>query len=163
MYLILAFIYGFVAAAAALLIETMLGIVSGNTVIVETVPLIRNAALPLLMVGTAAVIEELSKWVFLRQFDVRFRGHGTAPSRLLFGSLFGLGFASLELVLISSFFSLVPQNFLSFIGIASLHITTSVCFAYALLGPLPPARLKTWGLILGLSLLHTAYNVCLLL
>lgn len=111
-----------------------------------------------------ASIEEGVRFVFLRQFILRFRIDSVITpfiEKVLLGIAFGLGFASLEIFLILGSKHIAPT--VPLIGIALLHITMSTLFSFLLLrSPLP--KLLPILLTLGLTLmLHTGYNLAVLL
>lgn len=142
-------VYGFFAASAALLVEILVGASSPAS----------TPSLPpgVLFIILAASIEEGSKWLFLRQFHLRYGTVLTPPALLLAGILFGVGFSMLELLLITAGFKALA--WFPLFGILSLHLLTSLAFALYLLGPARHTLLRTIGLSLGMVALHTLYNL----
>lgn len=146
-------IYGFLAAGAALLLE----VVFGGFIFPET-------TFPLIGAGfivVAALIEEGSKWIFFRQFHHRYHEHLTKSHPFTFGLLFGAGYAILEILLIWLGFKSSSATFLPIMGILALHLLTSLFFAYYLFRLAKRVLHHTISLLLGMTVLHAAYNLFL--
>lgn len=145
-------IYGFLAAAAALLLEVMAGSFTSSL----------SAVTPsVAFVLIAAFIEEGSKFVFFRQFARRFHKELEFPNGFLLGLLFGLGFSLVEFGLIFSGFkawALFPV-----LSIVALHLLTSLFFAFYLFRPVPGTRFHTLSLLGGMVAIHAAFNLFVLL
>ncbi len=132
---IASFIYGALAAGAALLSEGIIlaGLLSG----------------PLLFV-LGACIEESLKLLFLIQWQRRFP-LGTLP-HLLAATLLGAGFASVELWLAA------PPTLSITLALALVHIVTSVVLSLGTRsGQL--AILLRGSVLLAAIVLHTVYNL----
>lgn len=164
------YIFGLLAAFLALIIE----IVSAISPITVKLDSARHVGLlaeyfltwagiiPLVLI---AAIEEVARYTFLRQFVRRFRV-SDAPfgltEKLLLGTIFGLGFASLEAFLILEGQDHNPSG-LQLTGIVLLHVCMSILFSFLLLKSSTPKLFHTL-FTLGLAiLLHTAYNLGILL
>lgn len=153
MYSPLLLIYGFLAAAAALLFE----IAIGSLFPPETALSFGGVT----FIIVAAFFEESSKWIFFRQFYVRYHEYLSQPAPFTFGLLFGTGFALLETLLIWFGLKSSPFTLLPLLGIISLHLLTSLFFAYYLFRLTPRVLHHTLSLILGMTVLHAAYNLFL--
>lgn len=116
-----------------------------------------------LAIAGIAAIEEISKYVFLRQYALRFSAHiePALTASIVLGALFGIGFAAIEIVIAAAM--TVPYSPLPFLATASIHITTSVAFAVFLLTPATPRRFSAPWLIVSAILLHALYNLYILL
>lgn len=111
----------------------------------------------------AALFEEISKYLFLRQYTFRYLENTLINTRnaLMFGTLFGSGFASVELVLILN--SSYPSAALPLIGIALLHILTSLLFTLYLFHYSLRRPLFALYPLLTAILLHMLYNMAIFL
>lgn len=117
-----------------------------------------------------ACIEEASKYIFLRQYSLRFfpRAGTSFNNSFILGTLFGLGFALLETLFVlntSTFHSsfTVP-------GILGVHIATSIAFALFLFSSSTPSpqepKKRQFGALSLIStalIFHTLYNLTILL
>lgn len=118
--------------------------------------------LPLILL---AGIEESIRFVFLRQYIIHFRVGDelfSLKEKILLGLAFGVGFSSLEafLILNGSDWRLVGPEFS---GIIILHTAMSLVFSFLLLKHPASKRLITL-LVIGLAIvLHTLYNLGILL
>lgn len=110
----------------------------------------------------AALFEEIAKYLFLRQYALRYLEQITLPTQetLLLGALFGGGFALVELTLILG--SSDPHSFLPLLGIGILHILTSLFFAFFLFHRSLNRPLFAPCPILIAALLHMGYNMGIL-
>lgn len=112
----------------------------------------------------AAIIEELSKYIFLKQYakQLVMTFPFTVTKAVVLGSSFGLGFAILELFLMSYKLQIATIPFWAIFGSASLHIITSIIFAIFLF--FCPSRTlcqKRFTNLLAIALaifLHILYN-----
>ncbi len=165
---IISFLFGILAASFALLSELFLASFSSAPVILENT---FSFSVFLIILGIA-FIEEASKYVFLRQYARRFLLQARTPLKnsVLPGALFGLGFASLEMIFAVNAFTLVPS--LPLLGTAGLHMATSIAFAMFLCSSAAPLRSSLIGaqrrfltayLITTAVLLHTLYNMYILI
>lgn len=111
----------------------------------------------------AALFEEVSKYLFLRQYAFRYIESVTLSTQEIFvlGTLFGMGFAIVELALIVG--GSDPYSFLPLLGIALLHSITSLLFAFSLFRYSLSRRLFVLYCILAAIFLHMAYNIAILL
>lgn len=141
------FLYGFLAGCAGLLIQTLLIVLFGQ-----------DAALTqpaLVFVIAAAAVEEFMKFGFLIQAIRRFGSQITLVS----ASLFGLGFASVEIGLFLSSGWNQPLTALPLPGLNILfHILTAVALA-ACLRRFSPRHPLAWGTLGLATLLHALYNL----
>lgn len=153
MYSPLLLIYGFLAAGAALLLE----VVFGGFIHPETTFSLIGAV----FIVIAAFVEEGSKWIFFRQFHHHYHEHLTKSNPFTFGLLFGTGYAILEILLIWLGFKPSSLAFLPIIGILALHLLTSLFFAYYLFRLAKRVLHHTLSLLLGMTILHAAYNLFL--
>lgn len=110
-----------------------------------------------------ALIEETSKYLFLRQYALRYLKDSLASLRgaLLLGILFGLGFSSLEIALTVS--AGEAASFFAPAGIAVIHILTSLGFAAYLFHFSPRRPFFAPFLILAATFLHALYNMAVFL
>lgn len=117
-----------------------------------------------------ACIEEASKYIFLRQYSLRFfpRAGTSFNSSIILGTLFGLGFALLEILFVLHTPTL-PSSF-TLPGILGVHIATSVAFALFLFSSSTPSpqepKKRQFGalsLISAAIIFHTLYNLTILL
>lgn len=139
---VLALIYGFLAAAAALLLETLSG---------SFIPSFRLISFLL-----PALLEEGSKWIVFRQLRIHLEKSLVPSSPFFLGLLFGLGFSSIEVGLILWNTHLPPLFSLG--GIVLVHIITSLFFAYYLFRLAPRTLFHTLFLIGLMTLFHASYN-----
>ncbi|MFZ2299812.1 MAG: PrsW family glutamic-type intramembrane protease [Candidatus Moraniibacteriota bacterium] len=164
MLAILAILFGILAAGSALIAELLIASFSPVPITLEgTFSFVVFFAI----VGIA-LIEEIVKYVFLRQYVRRFFAQETPSLKasLSLGTLFGLGFAAPEIYLATGVFQSFPL--LAFPSILAVHIMTSVAFALFLFSSSPrftgPKRqLLVFSLIAAAVLLHTLYNTYVLL
>ncbi|MDO8566063.1 MAG: PrsW family glutamic-type intramembrane protease [Candidatus Moranbacteria bacterium] len=117
-----------------------------------------------------AFIEETTKYIFLRQYSLRFfaRGGTSFNHSLILGTLFGLGFAILETLFVLNTSTL--HSSFAVPGILGLHIATSIAFALFLFSPSnsspqePKKRqFGSLSLISAALVFHTLYNLAILL
>ena len=132
-----ALIYGTLAAGAAFLLEILF---------------LTGLSLGLITFIGGALIEESMKLLFLFQYRKRF--HASMPSsiplQLLFFTLFGIGFALVEISLA------LPPDIGTLFALAGIHTCTSLLLGYALLArTLSPIFLPA-GLMLATGV-HAAY------
>lgn len=150
-----ALIFGILAGSLALVIELVALNFTGSF---TYSPLLPNFA-ALSTIALTALIEESARFLLLRQYVVRFLSEN-APSWqaiLAMGTLFGLGFATVELALILSQDS---APLIGLIGIVLVHVALSVFFLFSLL------RQRSFPALLVLFLgfvLHLCYNLILTL
>lgn len=118
-------LFGLLSACFALLIE--IGVLSLGDITNPTFTPFNFSSLHTLLL--LAVIEEVSKFLFLAQFAKRFfsETHAMLHLALLLGILFGIGFSAPEFFL--SIHSLVT-DFTPIISVVALHILTSILLAY---------------------------------
>lgn len=112
----------------------------------------------------AAVIEELSKYIFLKQYAKQFiiTFPFTVTKAVVLGSSFGLGFTILELSLMSYKLQIATIPFWAIFGSASLHIITSIIFAIFLFRLWRTLYQKRFTNLIAIALaifLHILYNV----
>lgn len=132
-----ALIYGTLAAGAAFLLESIF---------------LTGLSLGLIVFTVGALIEESMKLLFLFQYRKRFLSSGSSSVslQLLLFTLFGIGFALVEV------FLALPPDTSTLLALAGIHMLTSLLLGYALLVPSPislPA-----GLMLAVGV-HIAYNL----
>lgn len=107
-----------------------------------------------------ACIEEVSKYLFLRQYAIRFSKDTVITSQkiFLFSIFFGIGFSLLEIFLSSQ--NGITTPFLPMFGRTLLHIGTSFILASFIF---PPSKTsfsrKTLWLILAVTFIHFFYNL----
>lgn len=112
----------------------------------------------------AAIIEELSKYIFLKQYAKQFviTFPFTMTKALVLGTSFGLGFAVIELSLMSYKYQLATIPLWAMLGSASLHIITSIIFAiFLFFCPRRTLCQKRFTNLLAIALaifLHILYN-----
>lgn len=163
MPLIIIILFGILSASFSLFIELIafsLSMLSGS---------LSSAFSPFAFEGTfsamtlfsllgVALIEETSKYIFLRQYALRYLREMSTSVRgaLLLGTLFGLGFASLETFLTVQ--TGIGTPVFSLFGTAGIHIVTSLIFASYLLRFSRRPFLAP-GLIATTVVLHTLYNI----
>ena len=134
-----ALIYGTLAAGAAFLLESLF---------------LTGFSFGLIAFTAGALIEEGMKLLFLFQYQKRFLPSipSSTPLQFLFFSLFGIGFALIEI-----FLALPPD-----IGILSalicIHTFTSLLLGYALLSRERSLIFLPVGIISAVCA-HTAYNL----
>lgn len=166
MSLITAFIFGLLSAAASTIVEASalsLSYFSDYTFATSPLAFIGDFSLITLLtfIGIAAV-EETAKFIFLRQYAVRFYSNATIDRRKVWvsGTLFGLGFVAFEILLAFSGSFRLTAFFLG--SILLVHITTCLAFASYLFrrGPYPPL-LPPLFLYLSLVGFHTLCNVAI--
>lgn len=146
-----ALIFGVLAGSLALVIELVALNFTGSF---TYSPLLPNFA-ALSTITLTALIEESARFLLLRQYVVRFLSESALSWQaiLAMGTLFGLGFATIELTLILSQES-APS--IALIGIVLVHVTLSVLFLFCLL------RSRSLGALLVLFsgfALHLCYNL----
>lgn len=106
----------------------------------------------------AAIIEEASKLLFIRQFFVRYGNtFSRNKSALLLPLFFGIGFALPETLLA------INLSTFSFwiLGSITLHILTVSILFLSLWRSLEPRSLFFWGALFLVTLLHILYNFTL--
>lgn len=154
------FIFGLLAASFALLLEL---------VILNLSSLHDYSSVPfdfsnLSILALAALIEEGSKYLFVRTYLSRFfEGLNIDPLKLLaLGAFFGAGFAAIEVTLsLSGNPDPSSSDLLHILATAVLHVATSLVILFFLKDA---ARRSLGALFLPLSLafaLHMLYNVTL--
>lgn len=151
------FLFGILAATFALIVELLLpGWHLADLMISGTLDFTVLVAL----LGVA-LIEEGFKYIFLRQYALRFLPEKKVLIRdaLLLGVSFGIGFSAIEMLLIQSEMSAL-YGFAP-LGTAGIHITTSVLFAVALCSPLRKHFLSSFALAAAV-IFHTLYNMIVL-
>lgn len=117
-----------------------------------------------LAIAGIALVEEASKYLFLRQYALRYLGEAVIPERsaLILGTLFGIGFASLEIALaIGSETAANPLY--PILGVAGIHIATSLAFAWYLFRFSPKRPAHALNLVSAMVSLHILYNAAILL
>lgn len=139
MLLITSLIYGALSAGAAFLLESLF---------------LTGMPLNIVTFLMGAFLEEGAKLLFLFQWQKQFLASvpPALPYRLFLFSLFGIGFAIIEISLAS------PPNINILLSLTSVHTLTSLLLGYVLMrrsSSLSPILL---GLILALCL-HTGYNL----
>lgn len=148
------FLFGILAAIFALIIELLLfGFIPDSLMISETL-----AFTNLVTLFGIALIEEVSGYIFLRQYALRFLSEKKwlAQDPLFLGVSFGIGFATLEILLIQNEMSKLPE--LAALGTAGIHIITSSMFAFTLFSS-TTKHLSSGLILVAATLLHTLYNV----
>ncbi len=160
-------VFGALAASFALLLELLVASLSSVPIALEG----KFSFMVLLVIVGIAIIEEMSKYIFLRQYVRRFFTHTnpTLQTSLILGALFGTGFAAIETAIAAAM--PLPYSPLPFLATASIHITTSVAFAVFLLTSAAPRQSDapavrqhfpaSW-LIASAILLHTLYNLAII-
>jgi RsiW-degrading membrane proteinase PrsW (M82 family) len=151
-----AFIFGFLAAALALVLELILIAPASFS---ETVGLSWSIK-GLAVLAIIAVIEETCKYLLLSRYLLRFARDSTSRTAqaLLIGTFFGLGFAALELSLAYRATDL-PHSGLGFFGIALLHIATSLALVF-LMNRSEQRTLRGVIAPLGIATgIHLLYNI----
>lgn len=164
------FIFGLLAAFLAVIIE----IVTAISPLALKLDSARHVGLytqywltwaGLLPLVLLAAIEESVRFVFLRQFILRFRP-SDSPSgpieKTLLGIAFGVGFSSLEIFLILGGTERVSP-WLQLAGIVMLHVVMSIILSFLLLSNHPKKRFVTAFVLALTILLHTLYNLGILL
>ncbi len=154
MPLITILLFGILAASFALIFELLLpgldpaSLMSSETLFPQTLIILLGIAL----------IEESSKYIFLRQYALRFllAKQLLAKNIFLLGISFGVGFSTLEILLIQN--EMLAFPYLAALGTACLHIATSIIFAFSLLSSVEK-RFPSFLVLLIALLLHTLYNV----
>jgi len=139
MFLLTSFIYGTLAAGAAFLLESLF--LTGISFTVIT-----------LLAG--AFLEEGAKLIFLLQWQKRFLPSipNILSYQLLLFTLFGIGFAMVEIVLAA------PPQISILLSLASIHALTSLLLGSFLLFKKSSAITLPFGFVLAVFL-HTAYNL----
>jgi len=167
-------LFGALAASFALILELLavsLFSLSGQTLFVSIPSALGGTfsleTLPILL--GIAFIEEASKYTFLRQYARRLLTHTeiSLNHTLILGTLFGLGFTLLETFFLMNAPALPPFSVL--LGIASVHIATSIAFALFLftfsnLSQQEPNKrsFSALSLLSAAILFHTLYNLAIL-
>ncbi len=157
MPLITILLFGMLAASFALIFELLLsGVNPAFLIISETLTFKTLVAL----LGIA-LLEEVSKYIFLRQYALRFllAKKLLAKNIFLLGISFGVGFSALEILLIQN--EMLAFPYLASLGTACLHIATSIIFAFSLLSS-AEKRFPPFLVLLIALLLHTLYNIVVL-
>lgn len=146
-----ALIFGILSGSLALVMELAVLNFTGS---ISYSPLLPNfAALPTL--ALAALIEESARLLLLRQYVVRFLSESVLSWQaiLAIGTLFGLGFATIELTLIISQES---APLMALVGIILVHVTLSTLFLFCLLRS---RSLPTLLVLFSGFALHLCYNL----
>lgn len=159
-------VFGILAASLALLAE--LFVASFTPAISLTLESTLSFGAFLTLLG-AAIIEEVSKYLFLHQYAKRFSAPfvPSVKRSLSLGALFGIGFAAPEIFLATGVFLSSPA--LTFPSMLAVHVATSIIFALFLFSALyqrlavPKKRLFASYLVASAILLHTLYNLYILL
>lgn len=135
--MILLFIYGALAASAALLLEILF---------------LSGLAFSLSVFIGGAIIEEGLKFLFLLGWQRRTSYVAIVPLQTFFALLcFGIGFATIELAL-----AMPPKTTIA-LSLASLHIATSLILGYAILSPKSRGYMFIFWLSVAIFL-HVMYN-----
>ena len=155
MTLPLIFIFGLLGACFALIIELIAldpGVLSGGMVFTFTLS-------GLVVLAALAFIEEVSKYLFLRQYLLRFFTNVSPNSRqvLTLGCFFGIGFASLEMLLVLNG-QTDNSPLLGLMGVFSLHIATSLIIVFFLRHPEKRSFSSFLAPIALAVALHLLYN-----
>lgn len=139
----------------------LFGVLSASfALVIEILILINVLSSPdfFILLG-AAIIEELSKYIFLKQYAKRYAY--IIPSSIgqasILGTSFGLGFAILELSLMSYKLQIATIPFWAIFGSTSLHIITSIIFAVFLFS-FSQKRFTNLTAIALAIFLHILYN-----
>ncbi|MBP9727748.1 MAG: hypothetical protein KBD27_00035 [Candidatus Moranbacteria bacterium] len=153
----LAFIFGLLSAVLALVLEI---IFIAPTSFPELTALSWSFK-SILILATIALIEEVSKYLLLTQYLLRFATESLIriPQKILFGCLFGLGFGAVELTL-AYYSTPLPGMGSGFFGIAMLHIITSLILLF-LFFQFADTRKRLLIPLAGAILVHLLYNVLL--
>ncbi|MGK2848679.1 MAG: hypothetical protein ACSLEX_01255 [Minisyncoccota bacterium] len=157
MFVPLAFVFGLLSACGALVLELLL--IEDSSDILATFTLSFTGILPVL---SMVLIEELSKFIFLRQY-IRSCSHlskTTLRHPFPAGIGFGIGFASLEILLMLNTIHSVPWQ--SLLSITALHILTSNTLLVTLRLNARYSLLAFFGLFLAITM-HAVYNFSILL
>ena len=140
----------------------LFGILSASfALVIEILILINALSSPdfFVLLG-AAIIEELSKYIFLKQYAKRYTY--IIPSSIkqasILGASFGLGFAILELSLMSYKLQITTIPLWAIFGSASIHIITSIIFAVFLFS-FSQKRFTNLTAIALAIFLHILYNI----
>ena len=155
-------VFGILAASLALLAELFIASLT------PAIPLTLENAFSfgtLLTLLGVAIIEEVSKYLFLHQYARRFSAPFVPSLKisLSLGTLFGIGFAAPEMYLATGVFLSSPV--LTFPSMLAVHVVTSVMFALFLFSALyqrltiPKKWLLASYLIAAAILLHMLYNI----
>lgn len=137
MPLIIAFIYGALAAGAALLFEGVI---------------LTGLAAGIILFVLGAGIEESLKLLLLIQWRKRFPSPSTPFRHFLAAACLGAGFAGIELWLAA------PPTIAIILSLLSVHIATSVVLSLSTLAERPTLMLRAG--VLGLAItLHAVYNL----
>jgi hypothetical protein len=146
MLLIPSLIFGALSASFALIIEILIltNVLSSQDFFV--------------LLG-AATVEELSKYIFLKQYAKQYTS--IIPSSIgqafILGTSFGLGFAVVELSLMSYKLQIATIPFWAIFGSASLHIITGIIFAVFLFSFYQKRSTDLTAIALAIFL-HILYN-----
>lgn len=149
------FLFGILAASFALIIELLLFVLMPASLMISETLAFTN----LFALLGVALIEEVSKYIFLRQYALRFLSEKKLLIRnaLLLGVSFGIGFSALEIVLIQNEMSRFPG--LEPLGTAGVHIITSSMLASILLSAVTKRVSSGLIILVAAILLHALYNV----
>ncbi|MDP2838186.1 MAG: hypothetical protein Q8O53_02820 [Candidatus Moranbacteria bacterium] len=152
---LLALIFGILGASLALVVELTVLNLGGSFSYSTALPNFAHLG----TLALAAIIEESARYLLLRQYVRRFLSDSPFSWQRVssVGFLFGSGFASIELVLLTARES---APFLPTLGISLVHIILSTFFAFSLTRKLPFPAL--WVLACGI-VLHFVYNLLLTL
>lgn len=150
-------LFGILAASFALALELLAtGLSSVSLVSLETL----SFKVALVLSGIA-LIEEVSKYIFLRQYALRFfaTNKSAIKNAVLLGAGFGIGFAAPEIFLMQS--GAIASPAMAFIGTAGLHMATSSAFAITLFS-FSERRFSSFLILSAAILLHLFYNASIL-
>lgn len=156
----MAIIFGFLAAAFALIVELTVFSVFTLSESASVTPLPTDGSslslsiLVTLLLG--ALIEEASKYLFLLRYGIlRLAGQTvTTRTALGLGLVFGLGFAIPEAWFA---WSTIGLKIAPIAGIVLVHAVTSILLAAALLDP--SSRLRPRIAYILATIIHIAYNI----
>lgn len=152
------FIYGILAALLALVIETIFGLSFLESLdITQASLLVPYLGLFILF---SATTEETAKFIFARK-KITFLSK-TPKELALYSLVAGLGFSSIELILLSSKYpQLFEIDFIEVLKLILFHSTTFTIIGH--LSAIPrKISVSIFKIILPLSLIHFAYNILVL-
>lgn len=159
--------FGILSASFALMLELLTSLLAsffGPGLHINLDPILTgtafSATIVLTLVGIA-FIEEYSKYLFLRQYALRYflTTASTIRGATVLSVLFGIGFTSLETALIIS--GLTPFVPVALLGVALLHIATSFIFSFYLFSYSDERPWFPLGLLFLATLTHTLYNIAI--
>jgi hypothetical protein len=153
----MAIIFGVLGASFALLLELVF---LNATHLYDYTSLTFNFS-SLFLIATTALIEEGSKYLFLRQYLIRFNARfSRLRTALLQACCFGIGFASLEGALALSTGPLSQDSWF-IVGTTLLHVTTSIIIATFLRRGSSSLLFNFIFPLTCAFFLHTLYNTAL--